>query len=202
MTRLPRLNGREVIKVLNGGFRADPCQGQSSFCCAMLTDVLTTVPVHGGEIIGPGPTQQDIARLRFDTRRIQHAHQGLISGASTTGRAEPAGRPGAGLCGLDFAVAGRGVGDEGGEQLVRRMGHLVHRPVEGELVRLGGWAKPLSLRTNWSADARISSSVAGGSKLCRVLMLRHMGAPRRRGRGNSCPGLRRCQPLQLVVSAW
>src|SRR5262249_24373663 len=35
--------------------------------------------------------------------------------------------------------------------------------------------KPESLRTNCSAEARISSSVAGGSKLNSVLMLRHIG---------------------------
>src|SRR5580704_17466096 len=37
-----------------------------------------------------------------------------------------------------------------------------------------GWVKPESLRTNWSAEAWISSSVAGGSKLKRVRILRHM----------------------------
>src|SRR5262245_46712771 len=37
-----------------------------------------------------------------------------------------------------------------------------------------GRVKPLSLRTNWNEAARISSSVAGGSKLKSVLMLRHM----------------------------
>jgi hypothetical protein len=30
------------------------------------------------------------------------------------------------------------------------------------------------LRTNWSAEARISSSVAGGSKFARVRIFRHM----------------------------
>ena len=39
---------------------------------------------------------------------------------------------------------------------------------------LEGLVKPLSFRTNCSEDARISSSVAGGAKLCSVLMLRHM----------------------------
>ena len=55
-----------------------------------------------------------------------------------------------------------------------------------------GSAKPLIFLTYWSAAARISSSVAGGSKLYRVLMFRHTwitssgeqsrrtGAPRRR----------------------
>jgi hypothetical protein len=33
------------------------------------------------------------------------------------------------------------------------------------------------LRTNWSEAARISSSVAGGSKLKSVFMLRHMVKP-------------------------
>ena len=37
-----------------------------------------------------------------------------------------------------------------------------------------GTLKPLSLRTNCSDASRISSSVAGGSKLNRVLKLRHM----------------------------
>ena len=38
---------------------------------------------------------------------------------------------------------------------------------------LDGLLKPLNLRTNCSADARISASVAGGSKLNSVLMFRH-----------------------------
>ena len=37
-----------------------------------------------------------------------------------------------------------------------------------------GTEKPLNLRTNCSDASRISNSVAGGSKLNRVLMLRHM----------------------------
>ena len=40
---------------------------------------------------------------------------------------------------------------------------------------IDGLVKPLSLRTNWSEAARISSSVAGGAKLNSVLMLRHTG---------------------------
>ena len=37
-----------------------------------------------------------------------------------------------------------------------------------------GFCEPLTLRTYWSAAARTSSSVAGGSKLWSVLMFRHM----------------------------
>src|SRR5438874_721586 len=40
-----------------------------------------------------------------------------------------------------------------------------------------GFVAPLSLRTNCSADARISSSVAGGSKLASVLIFLHIGGP-------------------------
>src|SRR3989442_14828782 len=41
-----------------------------------------------------------------------------------------------------------------------------------------GCVVPLSFRTNCNADARISSSVAGGSKFASVLMFLHMSAPR------------------------
>src|SRR5439155_20287195 len=39
---------------------------------------------------------------------------------------------------------------------------------------------PLNLRTNCSADARISSSVAGGAKFASVLMFLHISAPHRK----------------------
>src|SRR5256712_344582 len=41
-----------------------------------------------------------------------------------------------------------------------------------------GCVVPLSLRTNCNAEARISSSVAGGAKFASVLMFLHMSAPR------------------------
>src|SRR5260370_42100869 len=44
----------------------------------------------------------------------------------------------------------------------------------GASFALDGFEKPLNFRTNCRDDARISSSVAGGLKLCSVLMLRHM----------------------------
>jgi hypothetical protein len=37
-----------------------------------------------------------------------------------------------------------------------------------------GFAVPLSFRTNCNAEARISSSVAGGEKFANVLMFLHM----------------------------
>src|SRR6267378_2917012 len=41
-----------------------------------------------------------------------------------------------------------------------------------------GCVVPLSLRTNCNAEARISSSLAGGAKFASVLMFLHMSAPR------------------------
>src|SRR4051812_13069671 len=39
---------------------------------------------------------------------------------------------------------------------------------------LDGLDAPLSLRTNWSAEARTSSSLAGGSKFASTLMFLHI----------------------------
>jgi len=43
--------------------------------------------------------------------------------------------------------------------------------------RFAGFRYPLTLRTNCSAAARISSSVAGSSKSRKTLMLRHITSP-------------------------
>ena len=59
------------------------------------------------------------------------------------------------------------------------LGHLVHRATEGEVVRFGRPRETAQLPDELEEDARISSSVAGGLKLCRVLMFRHIGTPRR-----------------------
>ena len=54
MTKLPRLNGREVIKALgNGGFSVIRVRG-SHHLLRHADGRTTTVPVHGSEIIGPG----------------------------------------------------------------------------------------------------------------------------------------------------
>src|SRR4051812_49152727 len=58
-----------------------------------------------------------------------------------------------------------------------------------------GWLKPESLRTNCSAEASISASVTGGSKLNNVLMLRHMLAPWLAG---SCGGAVEFAPLWVI----
>jgi hypothetical protein len=52
------------------------------------------------------------------------------------------------------------------------------RPKAASFTLEGFW-EPLTLRTYWSAAARTSSSVAGGSKLWSVLMFRHMASSSR-----------------------
>src|SRR4029077_18463142 len=65
-----------------------------------------------------------------------------------------------------------------------------------------GLVKPLTLRTNWRAEARISSSVATSSAWRRVLMLRHTSATID-GDGSAAAGRRQlrqvggCQPARI-----
>ena len=54
MTRLPRLKGKEVIRILErAGFRAVRTKGSHTFL-KHSDGRATVVPVHSGEIIGPG----------------------------------------------------------------------------------------------------------------------------------------------------
>jgi hypothetical protein len=58
----------------------------------------------------------------------------------------------------------------------RRRVDLVVERLNAASLALDGRVKPDSLQTNWSALARISSSVAGGLKLCSVLVFRHIAS--------------------------
>ena len=54
MTRLPRLKGRELIRILEKlGFNVERSRG-SHFLLRHPDGRATTVPVHSGEILGPG----------------------------------------------------------------------------------------------------------------------------------------------------
>ena len=79
--------------------------------------------------------------------------------------AEPPHGAGVGLGRLDLTVLGSGCGHERIEQRGRRPRYLVDRPSERLFVRGRRRGGPLIFRTNCRAAARISSSVAGGSKL-------------------------------------
>jgi len=54
MTRLPRLKGKELIRVLQKlGFEVVRCRG-SHFFLRHRDGRVTTVPAHSGEVLGPG----------------------------------------------------------------------------------------------------------------------------------------------------
>jgi len=54
MTRLPRLKGKELIRILEKiGFRVVRTRGSHVFL-KHSDGRVTTVPVHAGEVIGPG----------------------------------------------------------------------------------------------------------------------------------------------------
>ena len=54
MTRLPRLRGKEIVRVLQRlGFMVDRVRGSHVFL-KHPDGRATTVPVHSGETIGPG----------------------------------------------------------------------------------------------------------------------------------------------------
>ena len=54
MTRLPRLTGKEIIAILsNAGFNVIRIKGSHHFL-QHPDGRVTVVPVHSGEIIGPG----------------------------------------------------------------------------------------------------------------------------------------------------
>jgi predicted RNA binding protein YcfA (HicA-like mRNA interferase family) len=54
MTRLPRLKGKELIRILEKlGFEVVRSRG-SHFFLRHADGRVTTVPVHSGEVLGPG----------------------------------------------------------------------------------------------------------------------------------------------------
>lgn len=54
MTRLPRLKGKEILRLLESlGFEVARTRG-SHFFLKHPDGRVTTVPVHSGEVIGPG----------------------------------------------------------------------------------------------------------------------------------------------------
>ncbi len=54
MTRLPRLKGKEVVRALQrAGFAISRTRGSHVFM-EHADGRVTTVPVHGGETLGPG----------------------------------------------------------------------------------------------------------------------------------------------------
>lgn len=71
MTRLPRLKGKELIRILErAGFRVARTKGSHTFL-KHVDGRATVVPVHSGETIGPG-------LLRAILRDVEMAGDDLI----------------------------------------------------------------------------------------------------------------------------
>jgi predicted RNA binding protein YcfA (HicA-like mRNA interferase family) len=71
MTRLPRLKGKEVVRILGRiGFQVVRTRGSHVFL-RHEDGRVTTVPVHSGEILGPG-------LLRSILRDVEMTVDGLL----------------------------------------------------------------------------------------------------------------------------
>ena len=70
MTRLPRLTGQELVKALTGlGFEVIRVKG-SHHVLRHPDGRTTTVPVHAGEIIGPGLLSQILRDCELSAERL------------------------------------------------------------------------------------------------------------------------------------
>jgi predicted RNA binding protein YcfA (HicA-like mRNA interferase family) len=71
MSRSPRLRGREVIASLRrGGFSVIRIKGSHHFM-RHADGRTTVVPVHSGEIIGPGLMSKILKDVEMDTQQFQ-----------------------------------------------------------------------------------------------------------------------------------
>ena len=73
MTRLPRLKGRELIRILEKlGFEVVRSRG-SHFFLRHPDGRVTTVPVHSGEVLGPGLLRSILRDVELSIEDILHA---------------------------------------------------------------------------------------------------------------------------------
>jgi len=70
MTRLPRLNGKEVVRVLGRfGFQVVRTRGSHVFL-RHEDGRVTTVPVHSGETLGPGLLRSILRDVELTTEDL------------------------------------------------------------------------------------------------------------------------------------
>lgn len=70
MTRLPRLKGRELIRILeSAGFRVGRTRG-SHVILEHNDGRTTTVPIHAGETIGPGLLRAILRDVEMSTDEL------------------------------------------------------------------------------------------------------------------------------------
>ena len=69
MTRLPRIRGKEFIRILEKiGFRVVRTRGSHVFL-RHVDGRVTTVPVHAGEVLGPGLLRSILRAVELTDRR-------------------------------------------------------------------------------------------------------------------------------------
>jgi predicted RNA binding protein YcfA (HicA-like mRNA interferase family) len=72
MTRLPRLRGRELVRALeSAGFTVDRTRGSHLFL-KHADGRATTVPIHSGEIIGPGLLRAILRDVEISVDELAH----------------------------------------------------------------------------------------------------------------------------------
>ncbi len=73
MTRLPRISGKEAVRILRGiGFQVVRTRGSHVFL-RHPDGRVTTVPVHSGEMLGPGLLRSILRDIELSTEEfIQH----------------------------------------------------------------------------------------------------------------------------------
>jgi predicted RNA binding protein YcfA (HicA-like mRNA interferase family) len=73
MTRLPRISGKEAVRILRGiGFQVVRTRGSHVFL-RHPDGRVTTVPVHSGEMLGPGLLRSILRDVELSTEEfIQH----------------------------------------------------------------------------------------------------------------------------------
>jgi predicted RNA binding protein YcfA (HicA-like mRNA interferase family) len=77
MTRLPRLKGKELVRILERlGFAAVRTRGNHVFL-KHADGRVTTVPVHAGETIGPGLLRSILRDIRDVEMTIEDFVEGL-----------------------------------------------------------------------------------------------------------------------------
>ena len=72
MTRLPRLRGRDLVRALeSAGFTVDRTRGSHLFL-KHADGRATTVPIHSGEIIGPGLLRAILRDVEISVDELAH----------------------------------------------------------------------------------------------------------------------------------
>ena len=124
-----------------------------------------------GTMPEPERNKNALPRVTHNSGGAGAPEQACASGGGPHSSSSP------GLHGSGFAIARRCVRDKGIEQLMHNAIHLIDGAVERDLISFGGPAEAAELANELQGGCAGFPSVAGGLKLCSVLMLRHILFP-------------------------